>query len=90
MKDLNPLDTMQIVNYVFPHFGVPYKNRTCNQSLGGTCYIHLTKGTGSKLYHGFGFKIYGFCASQGSGPKFTRDDVTFWLKTKCVHDKAVN
>ena len=25
--------------------GVPYKNRTCNWSLGGTRYIHLTKGT---------------------------------------------
>lgn len=27
------------------NFGAPCRNRTCNYSLGGNCYIHLTKGT---------------------------------------------
>lgn len=36
---------------IFYITGTPYRNRTDDQSLGGTCYIHLTKGATLLLYH---------------------------------------
>ena len=42
---------------------VPCGNRTHNYSLGGYCYIHLTKGTNA-VFSGFSDPFYTFATSM--------------------------